>query len=66
MDDSGIFSKMCIVEDKPQKIAEKIEDLMTLPFTSEIVEKRAMLFRKYYDNKKNGTKILALFNSLKK
>jgi len=64
MDDSGIFSEMCDVANEPSAIADKISELMQVPFTKSISEKRAELFGEYYNNKKNGQKIIDLFISL--
>ncbi len=60
MDDSGIFSEMCSVENEPESIAQKIDELITVPFTKAQFEKRSEQFHHYFDNRKNGQKIINL------
>ena len=63
MDDSGIFSEMCTVANKPEQINSKIKELMTQKFTKELFDKRFELFSKYYNNSKNADFILELMEN---
>jgi len=60
MDDSGIFKSMCAVADEPQLINQKIDELMSTPFTKELLTKRQSSFNTYFDNTKNALKIIEL------
>ena len=60
MDDSGIFAEMCTVENQPKSITDRINELMVTPFSEAIKNNRDQVFSKYYDNEKNGLKILEL------
>lgn len=63
MDDSGIFAGLCHVENKPEKIAARIDELMKTPFTSEDKAKRDEKFAEYYGNELNAKRILDIINS---
>jgi hypothetical protein len=60
MDDAGIFSAMCVVEDEPTKILEQIKKLIQQPFTKTLYDKRYKLFNQYFDNKINAEKITSI------
>jgi len=58
MDDAGIFSEICHIKNGPEDIAKKINDLMKVDFTQEEFKKRHEVFSTYFDNRKNGEKII--------
>ena len=60
MDDSGIFSEMCSVKDKPEHILNEIELLMKIPFTKSMFDERYSKFSTYYNNTNNANFILGL------
>jgi hypothetical protein len=63
MDDAGIFTNLCHVEDEPQAIAHKIDELMEIPFTEIDKQTRDLKFEEYYGNQRNARRILALIDS---
>ena len=63
MDDAGIFTNLCHVEDEPQAIAHKIDELMEIPFTENDKQVRDLKFEEYYGNQRNARRILALIDS---
>ncbi|MCB9225271.1 MAG: hypothetical protein H6582_13895 [Crocinitomicaceae bacterium] len=60
MDDDGIFSDMCEVAELPKEFAVKIDQLMDLPFTSQMKADRDAKFNAIYSNKKKAEDILRL------
>lgn len=60
MDDSGIFAGLCHVENTPERIAAKMDELMETPFTTADKAKRDCEFEVYYGNEGNAKKILDL------
>lgn len=60
MDDSGIFAALCHVENDPKKIAEKMDELMDIPFTQIEKEKRDLAFAENYGNTANAKRILEI------
>ncbi|MEO9532282.1 MAG: hypothetical protein ABJG68_11260 [Crocinitomicaceae bacterium] len=60
MDDAGIFGAMCEVLDDSQEIANRIDELMTIPFTNRMKKDRDANFNAIYSNEKNANKIKAL------
>jgi hypothetical protein len=60
MDDAGIFGAMCEVLDDSEKIARRIDELIEVPFTSEMKKNRDVNFNAIYSNEKNADKIKAL------
>ena len=65
MDDSGIFAALCHVENEPQKIANKIDQLMEIPFTSTAKNKRDIDFAAYFGNESNAKRIIEIIDSLR-
>lgn len=60
MDDSGIFAALCHVENEPEKIAGKIDELMEVPFTTTDKAERDKAFAVHYGNEKNARRILEI------
>jgi len=60
MDDSEIFTTMCRVADKPEEIKNKLDQLMTQPFSQEMREKRFSVFTTHFNNPRNAQVIASL------
>lgn len=60
MDDSGIFAALCHVENEPQRIARKMDELLEIPFTNTDKTKRDKAFAAYFGNAKNARRILKI------
>lgn len=58
MDDAGIFTDFCYVKNSPSEIAKKIDDLMKIEFTEQMVSERKLAFKELFDNGKNARRIL--------
>ena len=51
---------LCSIKDTPAKMAQKIEQLMSMPFTDEDVANRKRVLEKDFSNKHNALALLAL------
>ncbi len=60
MNDSDVFNDMCLIHDAPKEINRVINQLMTIPFTQNLIDKRENEFKQYFDNAKNAHLILEL------
>lgn len=63
MDDSGIFTAMCHTENTPHDIANRINQLINIPFTSELKHERDLKFAEYYNNEQNAKNILSIIHN---
>lgn len=64
MDDSGIFSKMCAVEDGSKDIVSRIDELMDVHFSKTMKDERDNLFNSIFGNQKKAADILQLIDEL--
>jgi len=60
MSDSDLFNEMCFIQDSPENIIDSITKLMAIPFTQELIDKREINFKTYFNNSKNAKLILEL------
>ena len=60
MTDSDLFNDMCLIHDTPKEINQAIDQLMTIPFTQDLIDNRENGFKQHFDNSKNAHLILEL------
>lgn len=62
MDDSGIFASLCHVENTAPAIVSRMEELLSLPFTTAMKVNRDAEFAENYGNERNAKRILELIH----
>lgn len=60
MDDSGIFAALSHVKNSPEDIVKKMEELLSIPFTTKDKMERDALFAVNYGNARNAKRILEI------
>ena len=64
MDDDGLFSNLCVIENDPDKILRKFEQLMTTLFNVDYQKKRKLAFNTYFNNGENALKLIDIVNNI--
>ena len=60
MNDSELFNNLCTIQDSPKEIIISINKLMVIPFTQDLTDNRAIIFKTYFDNTRNAKLIFEI------